>query len=208
VLYVDVISLDSYRRARARDRQHARPAAAPLTFYFDLRSVYTYLAAERVDRMFAGVRWLPASAKALGRGIVLGDDERRVVRTRATLLGLPLVWPGEPPALELGAMRVAALAAERGVAAQFVLAASRLVFCGGYAIADPETLAEAAATAGIDWRDMLRAAGDVSRDGPIEEAGRLLLAAGADRLPAMRVGARLFCGEDRLSEVAAARVSA
>jgi 2-hydroxychromene-2-carboxylate isomerase len=205
---MDVVSLESYRRAKARERHNARRPAVALTFYFDLRSVHTYLAAERVDRLFAGVRWLPASAEALGRAVVLGDDERAVARTRATLLGLPLVWPGEPPSRELGAMRVASLAAERGVTAQFVLAASRLVFCGGFSIGDPETLAEAAATAGIDWRDMLRAAGDVSRDGPIEEAGRLLLAAGADRLPAMRVGARLFCGEDRLSEAAAARVSA
>lgn len=205
---MDVVSLDSFRRAKARQREVSRRVAAPLTFYFDLRSPHTYLAAERVDRMFAGVRWLPASAEPFTSAVVLGDDERRVVQTRATLLGLPLVWPADPPVLELGAMRVASLAAERGVGAEFVLAASRLVFCGGYSIGDPEILAEAAATAGIDWSDTLRAAGDATRDRSIEEAGRLLVAAGADRLPALRVGARLFCGEDRLSEAAASRASA
>jgi hypothetical protein len=36
----------------------------------------------------------------------------------------------------------------------------------------------------------------------------MLLAAGADRLPALRVGRLLFCGEERLSEAVAARASA
>jgi hypothetical protein len=52
------------------------------------------------------------------------------------------------------------------------------------------------------------AAGDVRRDGPIEQAGLRLLAAGADRLPVLRVGRMLFCGEERLSEAVAARASA
>ncbi|MGH2917062.1 MAG: hypothetical protein ACRDLS_00455, partial [Solirubrobacteraceae bacterium] len=56
-------------------------------------------------------------------------------------------------------------------------------------------------------RETLAAAGDARRDGPIEDAGRLLLAAGADRLPALRIGRMLFCGEDRLSEAAAARTA-
>ena len=50
----------------------------------------------------------------------------------------------------------------------------------------------------------LRAVGDVSRDAAIEAAGRKLVAAGADRLPVLTVGRRMFCGEDRLSEAAAA----
>src|SRR5204862_43248 len=41
------------------------------------------------------------------------------------------------------------------------------------------------------------------RDGPLEAAGRRLLAAGADRLPAVRVGRTLICGEDRLAEASA-----
>ena len=36
----------------------------------------------------------------------------------------------------------------------------------------------------------------------------MLLAAGADRLPALRVGRMLFCGEERLLEAAAARAAA
>ena len=38
----------------------------------------------------------------------------------------------------------------------------------------------------------------------MEAAGRKLLAAGADRLPALRVGRLLFAGEGRVAEAAAA----
>jgi len=198
-------SLDSYRATAPR-----QPRRAPVRprFYFDLASPHTYLAAERAERMFAGLTWQPASSDALECGGTMGEDERASVARRARLLGLPLVWPAEPPRRAVGAMRVAALAAERGRGAAFVLAASRLGYCGGYSIDDPETLAEAAAAAGIELDEMLRAAGDVRRDGPIEEAGRRLLAAGADRLPVLRVGRMLFCGEERLSEAIAARASA
>ncbi|HEV2814839.1 MAG TPA: hypothetical protein VGW10_16405, partial [Solirubrobacteraceae bacterium] len=52
--------------------------------------------------------------------------------------------------------------------------------------------------------DCLHAAGDIGRDGAMEEAARRLLAHGADRLPAVRVGRTLFAGEDRIAEAAAA----
>jgi 2-hydroxychromene-2-carboxylate isomerase len=200
-----VTSLDQYRQSAERRRARGRNRPS---FYFDLASPYTYLAAERADRMFAGLEWRPASSDALHRPLLIGDDERAAITRRATLLDLPIVWPLGPAARFVGAMRVAALAAERGVGAAFVLAASRLAFCGGFDIDEPEILAEASAAAGIELEAMLDAAGDASRDGPIEEAGRKLLAAGADRLPALRVGRMLFCGEDRLAEAFAARASA
>ncbi len=200
-----VTSLDQYRREAARRRDGARRRP---TFYFDLASPYTYLAAERADRMFSGLEWRPASSDALQCPSEFGDDERGAITRRAGLLGLPIVWPIGPATPVVSAVRVASLACERGLGAAFVLAASRLVFCGGFDIDEPEILAEAAAAAGMDLGEMLHAAGDAGRDGPIEDAGRMLLAAGADRLPALRVGRMLFCGEDRLSEAFAARASA
>ncbi len=198
-----VTSLDQYRRSAARrSRGTVRPA-----LYFDLASPYTYLAAERADRMFPRLEWVPASSEALQCATFIADEERAMIERRAALLGLPIVWPLGTARAD-GAMRVASLAAQRGVGAAFALAASRLVFCGGFDLDDPEILAEAAAAAGIDPGEMLHAAGDWRRDGPIEDAGRRLLAAGADRLPALRVGRILFCGEDRLTEAFAARVSA
>jgi 2-hydroxychromene-2-carboxylate isomerase len=202
---VVVTSLDQYRRKAASRRAGARRRP---TFYFDLASPYTYLAAERADKMFSGLEWRPASSDALQSRTLVDDDERRAITRRAGLLGLPIVWPIGPQAPVVGAMRVASLAGERGVGAPFVLAASRLMFCGGFDIDEPEILSEAAAAANIDLGEMLRAAGDAGRDGAIEDAGRMLLAAGAGSLPALRVGRMLFCGEDRLSEALAARATA
>lgn len=201
-----VTSLDEHRRARRDLAAAARQMPPRATLYFDLGSPYTYLAAERADRLFARLEWLPASADVL-HDAQMGEEGAHAVSERARLLGLPFVWPEEPPQSVRGAMRVASLAAERGCGAAFVLAASRLAFCGGFDVDDPEILAEAAAAAGIGLRETLAAAGDAGRDGPIEEAGRLLLAAGASRLPALRIGRLLFCGEDRLLEAAAARAA-
>jgi 2-hydroxychromene-2-carboxylate isomerase len=203
-----VTSLHAHRGARhgpvaARHRPRPRPHA---TLFFDLSSPHTYLAAERAERLFAGLEWQPACTGVLHEAD-LGREAMRVTCRRADALGLPLTWPDEHPRPVRGAMRVAALAVELGCAAAFVLAASRLAFCGGFDIDEPDILAEAAAAAGIGLGEALAAAGDIRRDGAIEAAGLSLLAAGAVRLPAMRVGISLFCGEERLHEAAAARTA-
>jgi 2-hydroxychromene-2-carboxylate isomerase len=198
-----LISLDHHRRARSRRAVGARALLPQPTLFFDLRSPYTYLVAERADRLFVGLEWRPASADILHAGELDAEDPHAATE-RARLLGLPLVWPEERPYRVLGAMRVASLATERGCGAAFVLAASRLAFCGGFDLDDPEILAEAAAAAGIALDDALHAAHDIALDGPIEAAAQMLIAAGAQRLPVLQVGRTLFSGEDRLMEAAAA----
>jgi 2-hydroxychromene-2-carboxylate isomerase len=197
----ELISLAERRAARAE--AHAPPVRPRVSFFFDLASPWTYLAAERVDRRFAEVRWQPAVGEALPGARDLAA-QRRAVEERAAELQLPLVWPEPQPAAARSAMRVAALAADRGRGAEFVLAASRLAFCGGYDVDDPEILAEAAAAADLGLDECLRAAGELRRDGPMERAALRLLAHGADELPVLIVGRTLFCGEHRLPEAAAA----
>jgi 2-hydroxychromene-2-carboxylate isomerase len=197
----ELISLAERRAARAE--ANVPPMRPRASFFFDLASPWTYLAAERVDRRFAEVRWQPAVGDALPDARDLAS-QRRAAEERADELRLPLVWPDAQPTAGRSAMRVAALAAERGRAAEFVLAASRLAFCGGYDVDDPEILAEAAAAADLGLDECLRAAGELRRDGPMERAALRLLAQGADALPVLVVGRTLFCGEHRLSEAAAA----
>jgi 2-hydroxychromene-2-carboxylate isomerase len=207
----DVIDMAGHRRARAaaiegRDFGGARGAAS---FYFDLASPYTYLAAERVGRLFGAVRWVPVLADAVQGGASVIDaaelDELRAdVEGRATELRMPLVWPDRMPATCQAAMRIAAHAATQDRAEPFVLAASRLAFCGGFDLNDPDILAEAAAAAGLSLDDCLQAAGDEARDGALIAGGRRLLAQGADRLPALKVHRMLFCGEERMLEAATA----
>lgn len=200
----DVISLADVRLARgggATGTQRSGGGRTPrVTFYFDLSSPFTYLAAERVDRLFGNLVWRPVLEEVMQAAPPAPD----AAEERAHALGLPLVWPELGPDSVRPAMRVASMAAEQGQAAAFVLAASRLAFCGGFELDHPEVLAEAAAAANLGLEECLRAAGDVARDGAMESAARKLLAHGADRLPAVRVGRVLFAGEDRVAEAAAA----
>jgi 2-hydroxychromene-2-carboxylate isomerase len=204
-----VISLADHRPERRRGAGGARPR---VTFAFDLASPWTYLAAERVDRLFVGVTWRPAYADILPGPLAVADAsgpagrdaaERAAAERRAGELRLPLVWPDRAPDGRQ-AMRVAALAAEQDRAAPFVLAAGRLAFCGGFDLDDPETIAEAAAVAGLGLVETFAAASDVGRDGALEEAARRLMAQGADELPVLTVGRTLFGGEHRVAEAAAA----
>jgi 2-hydroxychromene-2-carboxylate isomerase len=207
----DLISLAERRASRtaAVTGPAERGGRSPrVTFYFDLASPWTYLAAERADRLFHGARWAPAIGDALSVGPAAADPRddalRAAAERRAKELRLPLVWPETWPVVGRGAMRVAALAAEQGRAAPFVLAAGRLAYCGGYELDDPEILAEAAAAAGLRLHEALAAAGQVRRDGAIERTALRLLRSGADELPVVTVGRLLFAGEGRLAEAAAA----
>jgi 2-hydroxychromene-2-carboxylate isomerase len=201
----DLISLDERRRRHSA--APVRPAGqrfSRATFSFDLALPQTYLAAERVDQMFAGVRWEPAYAGIVWGGTVPVARLTVAAEERAAALGVPLIWPETFAAEVRPAMRAAALACELGRAAAFVLAAGRLAYCGGFDLGDPEVLAEAAAAAAVPLEDCLAAAGDARRDAAIEDAAHRLVGMGADELPALRVGRRLFSGEARLPEAVAA----
>lgn len=202
----DVISLSERRRA-LRPAAGAARRRLPATFYFDLALPGTYLAAERVDRLVGDVRWCPASEVAAGAaGAGRAGTQATLMSAaaaRAAELSLPLVWPDRFPLDARAAMRVASLACELGRGAPFVLAASRLAFCGGFDLADPETLAEAAAAAYVPLDAALRAARDARRDREIAAAAQRLHASGAAELPALGVGRRLFAGEPRIAEALA-----
>jgi 2-hydroxychromene-2-carboxylate isomerase len=202
----NVISLAD-RRAAAHRAKALRGGVSRAELFFDLACPFTYLVTERVERAFDRVVWTPVTTVALTRSSAIADEAaadgmRRAAEQRAVDLRMPLVWPDRFPADVPNAMRAASLAAERGRAGAFVLAAGRLAFCGGFDLDDPESLAEAAAAAGLGLEECLHAAGDTGRDGAMEDAGRRLLAAGADRLPALRVGRSLFWGEERVGEAA------
>ena len=204
-----LVRLDDHRRAKRGAQWGGRPAT-PLRaeFFFDLACPFSYLAAERVERGFTSVTWRPASTAALVRRELAADpvDVEQVRRTaiaRAGELRMPLQWPDNYPHEVPAAMRAAHYAAECRRGAEFVLAAGRLAFCGGFDLDDPEILAEAAAAAGLELAGCLKAAGDAGHDGAIEGNARRLLAAGADRLPALRVGRTLVWGEDRVSALGA-----
>jgi 2-hydroxychromene-2-carboxylate isomerase len=192
----ELIILSDHRRAKVTVGEGR---GTRVTFAFDLASPHTYLAAERVDRMFTDVQWRPVIT-----GFPAVPELDAATQMRATALRLPLVWPERHAVAAVAARRVASFAASIGHGPAFVLAASRLAFCGGFDLDDPEILAEAAAAANLPLDECLTAAGDRSLDAEMLEAGRRLVGLGADRLPVLQVGDLLFCGEERLTEASAA----
>ena len=200
------------RRARGASsklcRTHEVPAS--VAFYFDPSCPFSYLAAERIERRFSRVEWIPVPAGALQLDEPWSDPRvarllRLLAERRAAELRLPLVWPERYPLTGTAALRVAVYAGRAGVGPAFALAASRLVFCGGYDLDDPANLAEAAAAAGIGLDACLAAARDPAHDEPLWMGARGLLANGVTQLPAVKVGPRWFAGEASLVEASAWR---
>ncbi len=198
-----VVTLESERRRRHPGeglRAHC---------VVDLGCPFSYLVAEHVQRTFTRLTWGLACNAVVDRRDPSADPARvgrirAAADDRAAAAGLPLQWPERFPDETTVAMRVASLAIELGRGGDFILAAGRLAFCGGFDLEDPEILAEAAAAAQIDLEAGLRAAREESRDARIEATSRRLLAAGADRLPVLRVGRTLLWGERRISAFLAA----
>jgi 2-hydroxychromene-2-carboxylate isomerase len=189
-----VISLAERRRAHARTGVRARRA----TFYIDLADPATYLAAERVERLPVPVAWQPAVVPTAT------PMPAATAMRRARELGLPVVWPERHPRALPLAMRVAAYAARQGRGAEFVLAATRLSFCGGFDLEDPAVFAEAIAAGGLALDGALWAAGAEELDAEVRAAGRFLAEHGAASTPVVQAGRTLFAGEARLAEAAAA----
>jgi 2-hydroxychromene-2-carboxylate isomerase len=191
------------------------PGTGP-AFFFDPSCPFSYLAAERVERLLGEVDWVPTAAGSLRSGDpfqhvplhdALDNDPVEVTKLvmaraedQARLLRLPLVWPDRFPAGSASALRAAAYAAESGVGAQFALAASRLAFCGGFDLEDRSVLADAAAAAGLPVDRSLAAAADARLDRPIHATTRGLAARGVESLPAIRIGRNLLSGERMLDE--------
>ncbi|HWC85165.1 MAG TPA: DsbA family protein [Solirubrobacteraceae bacterium] len=198
------------RRLRAAGpRTHAsHRAEATVAFYFDPSCPFSYLAAERIERRFSGVAWIPVPASTIQLEEAWADPRvarlrRLLAERRAAELKLPLVWPDRFPTTGAAALRVAFYAARTGVGAEFALAAARLAFCGGFDLDDPVNLAEAAAAAGIGLEACLAAAENDVYDGPLHTNARGLLALGITQLPALRAGPRWFAGEASLAEASA-----
>ena len=191
------------------DRSRVRGGSGA-AFFYDLACPFSYLVAERVERLLGEVEWIPAPAVGLDGGarwarfeaaLALAEREARAVR-------LPLVWPEQFPANTRHALRAAAYAAENGAGPRFALAAMRLAFCGGFDLEDPEILGVAAGAAGLSLDGCLAAAREPSRDVSLWATARGLHSRGVRRLPVLRLGRRWLEGERVLDSVALLGASA
>jgi 2-hydroxychromene-2-carboxylate isomerase len=187
-------------------------------FYFDLGSPFAYLAAERLDEVFAssGVEapcWQPVSLGALfklnGRSSwSLGDAQRRAegmadVECRARSYDLPpLRWPEPWPGNYLTAMRAATFAQLQGRAREFATCAFRNAFQRGHDLSLAECVLEAAQDTGLDAREVEQATAEPAVKLALREATDAAHARGVFGVPTIALDSELFWGEDRLDEAA------
>jgi 2-hydroxychromene-2-carboxylate isomerase len=192
----DLIVLKERLADRSRIAGSSRPA-----FFFDLGCPFSYLAAERVERTLGDVEWVPTAGAELGGALGAQSGAIRAEAERhAEALRLPLVWPDGFPGEVRRALRAAVHAAGLDAGSAFALAASRLAFCGGFDLEDPEILAEAAAAAGIPLDACIAAAADRSLDASLLATAHGLRRRGVTRLPAIRIVGRFFEGRRGLTE--------
>jgi 2-hydroxychromene-2-carboxylate isomerase len=196
------VALSGGEGPRSAARSAVAPAPEPVAdrraFYFDLACPFSYLAAERVERLLGDVDWVPVPGSR-------GDTESIIARADALARAarLPLVWPERFPASLPRAMRAAAYTAEIGVGPRFALAAFRLAFCGGFDLEKASVLTDVASAAGISARDCLVAAAEEWRDEELRATASALSAQGVLELPVIGVEGRWFDGLAGLTEAAA-----
>jgi 2-hydroxychromene-2-carboxylate isomerase len=183
---------------------------APPAYYFDLSDPFSYLATERVERTLGEVDWVAVDPHIDGHALVAEPRPGRAMErlrgraeARAAELRLPLVWPEPFPCRAPAATRAAAYACELGAGAAFALAASRLAFCGGFPLEDPEVIAEAAAAAAVPLGPCLQAARGNWHDAELRDHADGLRSAGVTRLPSFQVAGEWCEGEDELLAAAA-----
>ncbi len=175
-------------------------------FYFDLGSPSAYLAAERVLQVLpVSAEWQPVLADELPDGEPHGglrcehDAEafRENVARRARELGLqPLRWPGDFPFDSRQAMLVATYAKSIGRTVPFAQAAFRQAFAGGRSLAEMDNVLIAAAACEMHPRAILKSATLKSVGAQLRRATAEGVRVGVTAVPAVRVGERVFIGED------------
>jgi 2-hydroxychromene-2-carboxylate isomerase len=188
-------------------------------FYYDFNSPFAYIAAHRVDDVLpVEPRWQPIAFAFLlraqqrdpwsfdtqTRGPTMQDCERR-----AAALGLPLQWPDGWPreSYSLAPLRAAVLAERAGLLREFSRAAFRRHFSHPAGLRELDGVLAAAADAGMNPDEVGAHAGDEDVKQAVTHATEAAIELGVFGVPTVQVDDKLFWGDDRLSEAAAAVVS-
>ena len=191
-------------------------------FFYDLGSPYAYLAAERVNGLFAAgghepPEWQPVLLGGLfkrfgrgswgvgpGRAAGIRECERRASRRDLPPIRWPDPWPGDM----LYAMRAATFAKEIGRTVSFSLAAFRQAFAAGRDLSVPDNVFLAGAASEIHPRALDAAVARGAVKARLREATERAGDLGVRGVPAILAGGEVFWGDDRLEDAVAASGSA
>ena len=190
------------------------PQTEQPTFYYDLGSPYAWLAAERVHAVLPVVPvWRPILLGGIwqqtGGGSWARTDRRdegmREVERRAERYGLlPVRWPDDWPTNTLKAMRAAVFAEGTGRAVAFSLAAFRQAFAAGRDLSVLDNVLIAAAACELHPNAVLKGIEMQSTKDRLRASTQEAYDRGVRGVPSVVVGDRVFWGDDRLEEAAAA----
>ena len=185
-----------------------------MRFFYDLNSPYAYLAAHRVDEVLGThVEWCPiafgpllVATQRVPWSLQPGREERmRECEQRAARRGLPPIrWPEGWPAetYSVNGARAALVGKHRGRVREMTKALFEQVFVHGGRLNDPALLEAAAAQAGID--DIHEATADPAIKQELRDQTDEAMAIGVVGIPTFEIEGRLYWGDDRLDEAAAA----
>jgi 2-hydroxychromene-2-carboxylate isomerase len=186
----------------------------PPVFYYDLGSPYAWLAAERIHHVLPQVAvWQPILLGGIwqqtGGGSWARTDRRdegmREIEQRADTYGLlPVRWPAEWPTNTLKAMRAAVFAQQTGRAVAFSLAAFRQAFAAGRDLEEIDNVLIAAAACELHPNAVLKGIELQSTKDRLRKATQEAYDRGVRGVPSVAIGDRVFWGDDRLEEAAAA----
>ena len=173
-------------------------------FFYDLASVWCYLAAEQIMSALSVVpEWEPV----VGGDVAASHDEqgvdRELVARRAAQLGLqPLRWPRHWPPDPRPCALAATYAKRGGRAVAFSLAAFRQQFAGGRDIAERDTVLIAAAACEMHPSAVLKGMELRSTNAALRRAGERARAAGIVELPAIAFDGGVFGGATAVERAA------
>ena len=189
---------------------------APIEFWFDFSSPYSYLASERIDELAAKygrkVKWRPmmlgAAFKASGLPLLLsvplkGEYSKRDLQRSARFLGIPHKFPPAFP--------VTTLAAARGYywlhgqdcaqAREFAHAVFRAYWVEGRDIGELSVVLELAAALGIDREAFAAAIATPEIKERVKQETDAAIARGMFGAPYFIVDGEPFWGADRLPQI-------
>jgi 2-hydroxychromene-2-carboxylate isomerase len=187
-------------------------------FYYDVSSPYAYLGASRVDDVLpVRPEWRPIAFGVIVRR--LGkvpwsfaenrEEDFAAIAQRADERGLPEVryprgWPVET--YSLAPLRVTLLAENQDQLRAVSRELFRTMFVEGRHLADEAAVLEAAERAGLDPDTVPQGIAGPEIKQRLRDQTDAAFAAGVTGVPTVAVGERLFWGDDRLEEAAAALV--
>lgn len=189
---------------------------APIEFYFDFASPYSYLASEKIEAIAArygrtvaykptllGVAFKAAETRPLVDYPLKGDYARHDFARSARYAGVPFKLPEKFPIATVNAARALLWLQGTGSAkaVSFVHRTFRTYFVDGRDINDPEVLADIADDLGIDKKAMLAALQDPAIKEKLKAAVDESVKRGVFGAPFVFVDGEPFWGNDRLPQI-------